>query len=115
MNYQDTCAALESLGWREGRDQFKPYARMFYKRYDTPTRCSGNDDKAGMQVCLYVSEWEDTKKVNIEIELHGGLSDGTWVHLKNYCLSADIDKVLILIPRMLTTWEVVANHHVTCC
>lgn len=109
MNYQDICAALESLGWREGRDQFKPYARMFYKRYDTPTRCSGNDDKAGMQVCLYVSEWDNTGKVNIEMELCGGLTDGTWIKFLHYCLPSDIEKVLSSIPRMLAAWEAI-NH-----
>ena len=106
---QDTCFTLLFLGWREGRNDIRKYARMFYKRHDTPTRCRLNDDKEGIQVCLYVSEFDG--KESIEIEVSGGLSDGTWINLHNYSLPRDIhvDKVLALIPRMLTLWECAAS------
>lgn len=103
----DVGSVLLSLGWREGRDQFRAYARMFYKRYDTPTRCAGNDDKEGMQVCLYVSEWQGRQ--SIEMELCGGLSDGTWLKLHNYGLPQDVHGVLALIPRILAVWEAASS------
>ncbi len=99
----DPCSVLHSLGWREGRDQFRNYARMFYKRHDTPTRCAGNDDKAGVQVCLYVSDLQG--RTNIEMEVCGGLADGTWLKLHNYALPQDVHGVLALIPRIIAVWE----------
>ena len=43
-------------GWREYPDGPRKYARCFYKRFDTPTRCRCNNDKAGMQVCCAVRQ-----------------------------------------------------------
>lgn len=76
---------------------------MFYKRHDTPTRCAGNDDKDGMQVCIYVSELQGA--LCIEMEVCGGLSDGTWLKLHNYSLPQDVRKVIDIIPRILAAWE----------
>lgn len=106
----DPCSVLLSLGWQEGRDQFRDYARMFYKRYATPTRCAGNDDKSGAQVCIYVSEFQGRQ--SIEMELRGGLSDGTWLKLHNYSLPPDVQDVLALIPRILAVWEAASSPNI---
>lgn len=89
-------------GWREYPDQFKKYARCFYKQFDTPTRCFGNDDKAGVQICVAVS---DMDWISIEMDLCAGLKDGTWLKIQNYALPKTIKEVTALIPRMLSAWE----------
>jgi hypothetical protein len=94
---------LLAQNWRECPNQFKKNARCFYKRFETPTRCRCNDDKAGMQLELAV--WEHGGVESCELELSGELSDGTWIHLHNHGLPKDLDAVLALIPRMLATWE----------
>lgn len=90
-------------GWREYLDEFRKYARCFFKRFDTPTRCACNDDKEGMQVCVAVSEHDS--RYSYEIDLRGELPDGTWINLQNYGMPKDIEAVLNTIPRLLATWE----------
>lgn len=107
----DPCSLLLSEGWKEGRDQFRQYARMFYKRHDTPTRCACNDDKAGMQVCIYVSELNG--RTGYEIELCGELRDGTWLKLHQWAMPTDIRAGMLTINRLLSTWEFAANTEVT--
>jgi hypothetical protein len=97
------CSLLKREGWREYPDQFRKYARCFYKRFDTPTRCRCNDDKAGMQVCVAVSHHE--KRWSYEIDLSGELPDGTWVKLHNWCMPEKLKDGLATIPRLLATWE----------
>ncbi len=46
-----------------------------------------------------------------EIELHGELPDGTWIKLHNHGMPDDLDAGLATIPRLLATWEFIANHH----
>lgn len=94
---------LAAGGWREYPNQFKKYARCFYKRFDTPTRCHCNDDKSGIQVEIAVSEWKWGEIY--EMELSGELRDETWIRLHNHELPKDIQKVAALIPRMLAVWE----------
>lgn len=91
---------LLAAGWREYPNQFKKWARCFYKRHDTPTRCSCNDDKPGIQIEIAVS---DTG--HMEMELSGQLKDGTWLNIHNYSLPPTVSEVLALIPRTLATWE----------
>lgn len=97
------CSRLLADGWREYPDQFRKYARCFFKRFDTPTRCACNDDKAGMQICVAVSEHEG--RSSYEIDLHGELPDGTWINLHNHGMPEDIEAGLATIPRLLATWE----------
>lgn len=94
-------------GWREYPDGFRKYARCFYKRFDTPTRCRCNDDKAGMQVCCAVSEFR--WRVSYELDLCGELQDGTWIKLHQWATPEDVEQGLAVIPRMLATWEYIAN------
>lgn len=98
---------LISEGWTEGRDQFRQYARMFWKRHATPTRCACNDDKDGMQVCVYVSEFQGRE--SHEIELCGELPDGTWIKLHQWSMPSDIRSGLAKIGRLLSTWEFIAH------
>jgi hypothetical protein len=91
---------LLAAGWREYPNKFKKWARCFYKQHDTPTRCACNDDKAGIQIEIAVSDTGD-----MEMEVSGQLKDGTWMHLHNYSLPPTTAGVLALIPRMLATWE----------
>lgn len=100
------CLLLEREGWREYPDQFRKYARCFFKRFDTPTRCRCNDGKAGMRVCVAVSHHE--KCWSYEIDLCGELPDGTWIKLHNYGMPSDIEAGLAAIPRLLATWEFIA-------
>jgi hypothetical protein len=95
------CKTLIEQGWNECSNQFKKYARCFYKRFDTPTNCHCNHDKTGIQVEISVVE----SSGSCELELGGELSDGTWVRLHNHGLPKDLDAVLSLIPRLLATWE----------
>jgi hypothetical protein len=94
---------LIKQGWKECPNQFKKYARCFYKQFETPTSCHCNNDKTGIQVEVSVAEWPGTG--SCEIELSGELADGTWMRLHNHGLPRDIDAVLALIPRMLMVWE----------
>lgn len=110
MNTVEQCVTeLISLGWREYPNQFKDYARCFYKQFDTPTRCHGNDDKPGVQIQISVSDGY-AGSVSMEMELRAGLKDETWVKIQNYSLPKTIDDVIALIPRMLATWEAAANY-----
>jgi hypothetical protein len=97
------CSALLADGWREYPDQFKKYARCFYKRFDTPTRCAGNDDKPGVQIQISVSENDGW--VSMEMDLCAGLKDETWLAIKNYSLPKTVNEVTALIPRLLAVWE----------
>lgn len=97
------CTDLLADGWREYPDQFKKYARCFYKRFDTPTRCHGNDDKSGVQIMIAVSVMETW--MSMEMELCAGLKDETWLKIQNYALPKTVKEVTALIPRMLAVWE----------
>ncbi len=98
---------LQENGWREYNDQFRKEVRCFYKRFDTPTRCHCNSDKEGMQICIGVSDWRKygQDRESYEIDLHGELSDGTWVQLKLHGCPDDIEEGISKIPRMLKLWE----------
>jgi len=97
------CKTLLEQGWKECPNQFKQYARCFYKLFATPTSCHCNNDKTGIQVEVSVAEWPGTG--SCELELSGELADGTWMRLHNHGLPKDLDAVLALIPRMLMVWE----------
>lgn len=103
----NTIETLLAQGWREYPDQFLKHARCFYKRFDTPTRCSCNRNKAGIVVSFEV--YEHVNVESIEAETCGELPDGTWVKIQQYALPKDINACLAIIPRMLATWEAIAN------
>lgn len=106
-NKSEIISELLSDGWREYPDQFKKYARCFYKRFDTPTRCHGNDDKPGVQIQIAVGEFHGM--ANMEVELCAGLKDETWLKIQNYSLPKKVKEVTALIPRMLAIWEVAST------
>ena len=96
--------ALLADGWREYPNVIKDdWARSFYKRFNTPTRCSTNGDKEGMQIELSVTN--NSQRVVMEIELCGGLQDETWLKIQNYALPKTVSEVTALIPRLLAMWE----------
>ena len=97
------CKTLIEQGWKECPNQFKKYARCFYKHFETPTSCALNQGKAGIQIEISVSEWQGAE--SCELELGGELADGTWMRLHNHGLPKDLYAVLALIPRMLMVWE----------
>ena len=97
------CRALLADGWREYPNQLKKHARCFYKRFDTPTPCAGNDNKPGMQIQIDVSEHDG--QALMELELCAGLKDGTWLMILNYALPKAVEDVTVLVPRMLALWE----------
>jgi len=103
---ETTQARAERLvadGWKEWPDQFRDYARCFFKRFDTPTRCHGNSDKHGIQVCVAISshkEWH-----SYEIDLAGELADGTWIKLHAWAMPPKLEDGLATIPRLLAAWE----------
>ena len=100
---------LEKDGWREYPDQFRKYARCFYKRFDTPTSCKYNHDKAGMQVCVAVSSHD--QHCNYEISLSGELPDETWIKLHNWSMPEKLEDGLATIPRLLETWEFISSRN----
>ena len=111
QDVETVAALLTADGWHEDVNQFKQYSRCFYKRFDTPTRCHYNNKRPGIQVEIAVMNRLGGGVV-MEIELHGGLQDNTWLHLKNYSLPETIEEVIPLIPRMLSAWEA-ANQKTT--
>ncbi len=107
MNIEDTNEWLIHNGWRHYPNQFRSYARCYYRRFDTPTRCHCNDDKEGMQIELAVTEHEGA--LSFEMEICGELQDGTWIKIHYYGLPKEVADAVALIPRMLATWEAVAG------
>ena len=95
---------LLTSGWREYPNQFKKYARCFYKQFDTPSACSGNYDKPGVQIEIAISDGY-SGEVSMEMELTCGLKDETWLKIQNYSLPKTIEQVTALIPRLLAMWE----------
>jgi hypothetical protein len=61
-----------------------------------------------MQVCVNYYKHEDNE--SFQIDLSGQSDDGTWLELKNYSLSSDIEKAIAVIPRLLATWETFSNY-----
>ena len=94
-------------GWMECPNRFRSYSRCFYKKFETPTRRHGNDDKPGIQIEIAVSEYKG--HVSMEMELCAGVEDETWFKIQNYALPKTLEEVYALIPRMLAAWELVAN------
>lgn len=103
MRTAETESTLTVDGWVTYKNQFAKYAKCYYKRFPTPTRCHLNDDKEGMQIQLAVTDFEGN--ASFELELVGELADGTWFKLHNYALPKSLNEVLTVIPRMLATWE----------
>ena len=99
------CSDLLAAGWREYPNQFRKYARCFYKRFETPTVCSWNSDKPGMQIEISVSEGYAGNGVSIEMELCAGLKDESGLKIQNYSLPKTVAEVTAIIPRMLAAWE----------
>jgi hypothetical protein len=100
---EQIAAALIADGWREYPDQFKTFARSFFRRYNTPTRCHHNDSRPGVQIQVSVSEFDGVG--SCELELCAELSDGTWVKLQNYQIPNGVNRVIACVPRLLATWE----------
>ena len=103
MTANQACKYLRSNGWVEYKDNLRPHARVFYKRFETPTRCHCNQDKPGMQVSVSVSEFEGV--VSFELDLRGELKDETSVQLKSYSLPKSVELALERIPLLLSMWE----------
>lgn len=99
-----TCDFLKENGWKEYPNGFKRYARCLYRNFNTKTPCCLNNEKNDIQIEISVSE-----DGAMELELNGQMKDCTWFKIFNYCLPKDSGKVVELIPRMLTIWEVAAN------
>lgn len=106
----DLRAAFTALGWRKDKDQFRPYADMFWKRIPTPTPCRQNREKEGVVIAVYISEFYGVQ--NAEMELTGELPDSSWIKLNNYSLPNSAKGILAVIPRMLATWERVVGHKI---
>lgn len=98
------CKELLTDGWREYPNQFKQYARCFYKRFATPTRCHGNNDKEGVQIEMAVSSGF-SDQASLEMTLCAGLQDETWLSIQNYALPQTVKRATVLIPRLLAAWE----------
>lgn len=107
MSRDELAAALLTAGWREGCAG-KDYTRLVYKQFDTPTRCHLNDDKAGMQVVIEATALPGYPDM-VELDVSGELADGTWIRLQQWALPMEAEAVLGVIPRLLATWEFIAN------
>jgi len=107
----NTIQHLKNEGWIEYPNRFKPHARCFYKRFDTATRCNCNDNKAGIQVAINLSQWEGRE--SFEIELCGEAKDESWIQVLNYGYIVGIEEGLKTIPRLVAMWEVFANYKPT--
>jgi hypothetical protein len=97
---------LAADGWREYPNRLKDYARCFYKRFATATRCYCNDDKGGMQVCIALSrEGHAGFPPGFTMDMSGELKDGSWVKLVNYGMRDSLEDSIAAIPRLLAAWE----------
>ena len=107
----DIYSILEEDGWREMPNALKTYARCFYKRFETPTRCRCND-KPGMQVAINVAEWANPTTggtdISYEMDLSGEIENEVWAGLTFYSMPSDPRQGLSMIPKLLATWEVAA-------
>ena len=79
---------------------------MFRKK--TSNRCACNQEKEGMVVGISISQYSENYAY--EVELRGELPDGTWITLTGYAMPDDVEEGLKTIPRLLATWEFIANH-----
>jgi hypothetical protein len=105
MSIQAAAERLRESGWREYPNQFKRHARCFYKWFPSVFRCQHNEDKPGIQVELAVSVWDE--RTAYELEIVGGLPDGTSISLHNYGLPKDIGEVVALVQRLVRLWDLV--------
>ena len=107
MTRDELADALLAAEWREGGAS-RDYTRMFYKRFDTPTRCRLNDEKPGMQIVIEATALPGYPDM-VEIDVAGELADGTWIKVQQWALPMEAEAVLGGIPRLLATWEFIAN------
>ena len=108
MTQAEMVAALRTDGWRGFSQQPNDeYVLRGYKFFETPTLCALNKDKPGIQVECTVWEFPDKCPARPVIELHAEAADGHWPRLSIDC--DDLDDVKRQIPRLLATWEFIAN------
>jgi hypothetical protein len=109
MTKTDLIQQLAKDGWREYPKEARKFSLCFYKRFDTPTACSGNPNKTGMQIEIAVSDGYACAGVSLALDLCAGLKDGTWMNIHNYSLPKTYEEVIALIPRMLAMWELAST------
>lgn len=107
LNTTDAETWLTQNGWKEYPNQFKKYARCFYKRFPNSTPCSWNDDKPGIQVELAVYERDGMYGFGLEIV--AGLKDATGLRIEKYALPNKLEDVLSLVPGLIDLWEYATN------
>jgi hypothetical protein len=100
---------LEANGWIKSQSTYGKTGPRFYKRFKTQTRCACNHEKEGMVVGISVSQFSENYAY--EIELRGELPDGTWITLMGYAMPDDVEEGVKTIPRLLATWEFIANQN----
>jgi hypothetical protein len=104
MHTQDIESFLIKDGWEYIEDPFEKESKPYYKFFDTPTKCKHNHDKPGVKICIKLCG-------NIyQMHLGGQLQDGTWIKLFHWVIPLNLEEGLQLIPRLLATWEFVANY-----
>lgn len=113
---QDAKEFLESNGWRHYKNSRREWAyACMFKKFETKTLCNLNRDKSGInvEIALYDNEYLNHKdsKYSTEFYLAGELKDETWVEIHQWGLPQnDVKHLLTLIPRLLSTWEHIANY-----
>jgi hypothetical protein len=104
---------LEGDGWRQYQDVSRSVDTVaLAKRFPTEAQCACNNERPGIQVFIYLCELHHRGETHTsyEIELMGELPDGTWVKLHQWAAPDDINEGLALIPRLIDTWEYMAQH-----
>ena len=108
MTQDEMVAVLKTDGWRGGSPMLHDeFVRRLYKFFETPTHCALNRDKPGIQVECAVWEFPDGRGAKPSIEIISGAPDEHWKKINIGC--NDLEDVARQIPRLLATWEFIAN------
>ena len=91
-------------GWKESYDPDKK--RIYYKAFETPTRCGCNYDKDLQVIC---TPWKHRETESFELDICGELPNGTWIQFKLYSLPSELEEALTQIPILLAAWEAAAG------
>lgn len=84
MNTEKLISNLESLGWKKAKC-WKPDAILLFKKFPGHKECQCNQNK-DKQVEIYLHSTEHLGKTHnsAEIEIHGELTDESWIKIQLY-------------------------------
>jgi hypothetical protein len=94
-------------GWHIDKCVHHPEAITLYKRFPTKTQCKANSAK-GLLVAIHIYNKIPTKKLEIELDLHGEIENGIWIKITGYAIDTK-ESAIAHIPKMINAWEALAK------